>query len=241
MIKSLSIVYPIFNEENRLNNILLDINKFNKKTNFIKKEYIFVNDGSSDKSNLILENFIKKNKNQKINYKIINYKKNNGKGFALRSGVKYSSKDWVLTTDSDCSVSNFQVIKWLNKNYIIKKDNVYFGSRNHPFSKVKKIKSRKILGALFQFTILIFFGIKISDTQCGFKLYHSSVVKKIFKKVKTDGYMHDIEIAIIAKILKIKIKELPVKWSHKTDGKISFFKDSIKIIVSLIKIKFCKY
>ena len=54
MINNLSIIYPIYNESKRLKFILSDIEKFNKKTKFLKKEYIFVDDGSSDKSKLIL-------------------------------------------------------------------------------------------------------------------------------------------------------------------------------------------
>ena len=56
----------------------------------------------------------------KIQYKIISYKVNKGKGYALKSGVLNSTKKWILTTDSDCSVSNFQILRWIKKNYINK-------------------------------------------------------------------------------------------------------------------------
>ena len=85
------------------------------------------------------------------------------------------------------------------------------------------------------------FNVKISDTQCGFKLYKSNIAKKIFSKIKTNGYMHDLEICIISKKMKHIICELPVIWKHKNQGKISFLKDSIKIISSLVMIKFYKY
>ena len=121
MIKNLSIIYPIFNEEKRLFNIFQDIKKFNKKTHHINKEYIFVNDGSFDNSKKRIKDFIKLNKNSKIQYKIISYKVNKGKGYALKSGVLNSTKKWILTTDSDCSVSNFQILKWIKKITLIKK------------------------------------------------------------------------------------------------------------------------
>ena len=50
MINSISIIYPIYNEEKRIKNIFNDINNFNKKSSKILKEYIFVNDGSNDNS-----------------------------------------------------------------------------------------------------------------------------------------------------------------------------------------------
>ena len=49
----------------------------------------------------------------------------------------------------------------------------------------------------------IFFGVQISDTQCGFKLYSSLEGKKVFNKIKTDGYMHDLEVYLIAKKMMI--------------------------------------
>ena len=241
MIKNLSIIYPIFNEEKRLFNIFQDIKKFNKKTHHISKEYIFVDDGSFDNSKKRIKDFIKLNKNSKIQYKIISYKVNKGKGYALKSGVLNSTKKWILTTDSDCSVSNFQILRWMKKNYINEENMIYFASRNHPISQVKKIKSREIIGAIFRFTISLMFNIKISDTQCGFKLYKANIAKKIFSKIKTNGYMHDLEICIISKKMKYVINELPVTWKHKFEGKISFFKDSIKIISSLLMIKFYRY
>lgn len=241
MIKSLSIIYPIFNEEKRLFNIFIDIKKFNKKTYHINKEYIFINDGSFDNSKQKINEFIKLNKSSKIKYKIISYRFNKGKGYALKSGVLSATKKWILTTDSDCSVSNFQILKWINRNYINKQNMIYFGSRNHPLSKVKKIKSRGIIGAIFRFVIFLIFNIKLSDTQCGFKLYQAHIGKKIFSKIKTDGYLHDLEICIIAKKMKHIIYELPVIWKHKAQGKISFLKDSIKIISNLVMIKFYRY
>ena len=103
------------------------------------------------------------------------------------------------------------------------------------------LKIREFIGTLFRLFTNIFFGVQISDTQCGFKLYSSLEGKKVFNKIKTDGYMHDLEVYLIAKKMMIEIKELPVNWKHKPDGKIRFLKDFIKIFFSLILIKFYKY
>ena len=111
MFKSISIIYPVYNEEKRLKKTFLDIEKFEQKNRSINKEFIFVNDGSSD---LTLPLLKKKYKNNK-KVRIINLKKNMGKGFALKKGIKAAKKEWILTTDADCSVSNFQLIKWLKK------------------------------------------------------------------------------------------------------------------------------
>lgn len=237
MLKSISIIYPIFNEEKRLLRTIKDIKKFDKSINSIKKEYILVNDGSTDNTLSLIKKKFKNNKRVKI----INYKMNRGKGYALKLGVELSKNRWILTTDSDCSVSNFQLNKWIKKNYIDNKNFIYFGSRNLPDSLVKKKILRMIIGKIFIILLKILFQINLSDTQCGFKLYKTNYAKKIFKKIVTDGYMHDIEICILANRLNLKIIELPVKWTHISESKINFFKDFIKIFLNLLKIKFNNY
>jgi len=127
MIKSILIIYPIFNEENRLAKTFGDIEKFDKSYSSIKKEYILVNDGSTDNTLLLIKKRFDKNKKLRI----INYEKNRGKGFALKQGVQHAQNDWLLTTDADCSVSNLQLNDWLKKNYINNINYIYFGSRNY--------------------------------------------------------------------------------------------------------------
>ena len=71
-----------------------DIISFNRISPKIKKEYIFVSDGSTDNSVKKIKEFIKtsKNRKSKTNYKIISVAKNLGKGGALRTGVLKSKK-----------------------------------------------------------------------------------------------------------------------------------------------------
>ena len=66
MIKSISIIFPFYNEQNRIKKTLIDIKRFNLSNKHIKKEFIFVNDGSSDKTIDILNNFRKNYNNIKI-------------------------------------------------------------------------------------------------------------------------------------------------------------------------------
>ena len=99
---------------------------------------------------------------------------------------------------------------------------------------------RKIIGNFLRFLISLFLGIKIKDTQCGFKLYKSSIAKKIFSKIKFHGYEHDIEIVLLLKRLKLKIIELPVTWKHIKLSKVNMIIDPIKMLlkVFLMRIKY---
>lgn len=236
MIKSISFIFPFFNEEKRIMKTIKDVLKFNQYNKSLKKEFIFVDDGSNDDTTLLIKKFFKNFKN----IKLIKLKKNKGKGYALKQGVIHANNEWVLTLDSDCSVSCFQIVKWI-KNNLIQKDKIYFGSRNLKNSVVKKKLYRQIVGKIFSIFTSFIFKIHIKDTQCGFKLYQTKYAKKIFRSIITNGYMHDIEIYLIARILSLEVRELPVKWEHIQDSKISFLNDSFKVLYNLYLISRHEY
>ena len=241
MLKSISIVFPLYNEENRLKKLFSEIinQKLFKKKNI---EFIFVNDGSSDLSLKLIEGFKTQNQN-KINIILISYKKNRGKGYAIKQGVFAAKKKWILTMDIDLSVRLHQLEIWKNRQHLVKNTYVYFGSRLLNASKVSSKKYRAFTGKLFNIILDLLFNRKklgIKDTQCGFKLYKSLIAKKIFRKSKEAGYIQDVEILLLLIKKGILIKELPVTWTHKTGSKINIFLDSVLMFFNLIKLKFKK-
>ena len=89
MIKSLSIIFPVFNEELRLKSSFSHIRTFIKKKKKFKIEIIFVDDGSKDKTYNLIKSFIQNfNSSNKIRIKAIRSNKNLGKGHALKLGIK---------------------------------------------------------------------------------------------------------------------------------------------------------
>ena len=238
MIKELSIIFPLYNEEKRLKRTFLEILNFKKKINKNKKiEIIFVNDGSSDNSQLLIESFIEKTKTQNFFIKIFKLKKNMGKGYAIKHGVKKTSKKWILTTDIDLSVSLNQILEW-EKYYPLHSKNIIFGSRNLSQSKVEKNFFRFVLGNFFTFFVKLFLNISLFDTQCGFKLYKKTTAKKIFSQLTNYGFTHDLELVIISKKLEFEIIELPVKWTHKKGSKLNIFFEPIKMFLNIIYLRF---
>ena len=239
MIKSLSIIFPVFNEELRLKSSFRHIKSFLKKKKKFNIEIIFVDDGSNDNSYNLIKSFIKKfKKNSRIKIILLKSHKNLGKGHALKLGVKEAKYNWILTTDIDMSVSLYQLPIWLKKRFIEKKFNVYFASRTHEKSLVKKDFFRNMLGDLMRFFVSAILNIKIKDTQCGYKLYKKKVAKLIFSKLKDCGYNHDLEIVLLLRKKNIQIKELPVKWIHKENSKLNIFWDPIKMFFGIFLIKF---
>ena len=235
MKQGLSIIFPIYNEQNRIEKSFSDIEKFVETNTIFDLEIIFVNDGSSDATDYRIKKFLKKN--DKDLYKYFYSKENMGKGHALKMGVKNAQKDWVLTTDIDLSVPLNQINDWFSE-YNIEKNStkVFIGSRNDKNSKVVKKIYRFILGMIFSNLIKFLFKVDIKDTQCGFKLYKKDVAKRVFDELEIFGFAHDIELIQRINNHKILIQELPVTWTHIPESKLNILLDPIKMIIDIIKI-----
>ena len=242
MIKSLSIIFPVFNEELRLKLSFSHITSFLKKKKNFKIEIIFIDDGSKDNSYNLITQFVQNLKtNNRIKIKVIKSKRNLGKGSALKLGVKKAKHDWILTTDIDMSVSLFQFSNWMKKKLIHRKYFVYFGSRTHEKSIIKKNILRNVLGDIMRFFLSTILNIKMKDTQCGYKLYKKAVAKLIFSKLKNCGFEHDVELVLLLKSKRIKIRELPVKWTHKNSSSLNILWDPIKMLVGIFLLKLRKF
>ena len=230
-IDSLTIIFPVYNEEKRLKKLFKSIKLFEKK--YFKLFIIFVDDGSKDKSQIEIKNFIKDEKNKR--FKLIVNKYNRGKGFSLKRGIKLTKTNWILTADVDLSVEIQQVLIWFDKKYISRETNIYWGSRSHKLSRLKTSLFRVYLGHIFKFLLRLLFDIKTNDTQCGFKLYNKNI-KNLFSQLKLKGFSHDVEIFLICKRLKYNIKFLPVRWVHKKNSKVNLL-NVIKMFFELLSLK----
>ena len=233
--KKISIVFPLYNEEKRLNKLFRNLVNFNKSGKSTIFEFIFVDDGSTDDTAKKISYFISKIKSKKNRFKLIKSKKNFGKGYALKMGVKNSRYSWILTMDADLSVDLFQILKWIKK-YTFKDSEAYFGSRNHPASVIKYKYYRKIIGQILRMLVFLFIDKKIKDTQCGFKLYNKKYIKKIFNSLNEKGFVHDVELVFLLKKINIKIIELPIKWEHMDNSKLNPFFESIIFFIKFFKL-----
>ena len=234
-----SIILPLYNEEIRLDYCFEIIEKFLKKNRKIFFEIIFVNDGSTDQSKNKILQFIKQNKKKNFNTKIklISYTENVGKGFAIKKGIYISKSKWILTCDLDMSVLPGQYLTWKKRKLIKDTNCAYIASRTHKNSKVESKFIRRGFCGILNLILFNFFSLEISDTQCGFKVFHSRYIKKIFKKLKCYTYAFDVETILLLNNNNIKIIELPISWVHRSGSKVHLIKDSVKFFLDLLILK----
>lgn len=228
-----SIIIPVFNEENFIQEILKKISEVKN----IKKEIIIINDCSTDSTVKILETNC-----LGLYDKIIHNKKNMGKGFSVREGIKSATGEIILIQDADLEYNPDNYPRLVDP--IIKKDSqVVYGSRvleGGMRIRPKIYDSKVRLFANNFLTILSNFLNKQNLTDCHtcYKVFLSDVIKKIH--LEENGFAFCPEVTAKISKLGIKIKEVPIDYYGRTheEGKKIVFLDGIKAIFAIIKYNF---
>ena len=181
---NISVLVPLLNEEDSLNELCSWIDKVMKKSNF-SYEVLLIDDGSKDKSWKIIEEINKKNKN----IKGIKFRRNYGKSAALNIGFAKAKGDVVITMDADLQDSPDEIPELYNK--IINKDyDLVSGWKKKRYDPLTKTIPTK----LFNWAARKASGIYLHDFNCGLKAYKNTVVKSI----ELHGEMHRY-IPVLAK------------------------------------------
>ena len=238
----LSIIVPCYNEGAKLQCNLPTIYNyfFNHTTKDITFEIIAINDGSTDDTADILLNQVKPSvdiyKNDKfIDFKVISYAENQGKGYAVKQGILQSDGDYCLFMDTDLAtdLSAIQdVITYANQGF-----DMIIGSRKLKESElpIKRTFIRELISkGCGKITNSIIPLPDISDTQCGFKAIEKNFAKNILAQKQTiNRFAFDVEYLYIAKLYQKKIKEIPVIWTDDNDSRVSIAKSSVDFMQSL--------
>ena len=96
---------------------------------------------------------------------------------------------------------------------------------------------RKIMSKVYIKVLCITGGFKLSDSQCGFKAFRAQTAEEIFSKCKVNGFAFDFEAILWATKLEKKINEMPVKIINHRESSIRPFRDTLKMLRDLRKIK----
>ena len=193
--KKLSVITPFFNEEDEILNLLKNFERFEKKNNVVK-EYILINDSSTDSSLSIINNYIYKKKIKK-KIKIYNNKQNIGWCKSVLKGYKISKAENIIFIpgDGEIKLTNcYKNIKLENKEIILIQRKTMC---DRPYARI-------IISYLYRYIISKIFKIKLLD-------YNSVIILKrnLLKKlnIKSNSFFISAEILIKAIYLKIKIDD----------------------------------
>jgi glycosyltransferase involved in cell wall biosynthesis len=219
----LSIIIPSFNEAATIQTLITRVKKQNLGN--IGKEIIVVDDGSQDGTGKIL---------QKISgIKTIRLVRNQGKGAAVRAGVKLASGDYILIQDADLEYDPVDIPELLAP-VLSGKAEVVYGSRflgPHRNMLYWHMLANKLLSLLTN----VFYDTTLSDMEVGYKLFPRQLLLSLDLKENRFGF----EPEVTSKILKqgIRIFEVPISYAGREvkDGKKITWKDGVKAFLLLWK------
>ena len=224
-VKSLSIVVPVFNEEDNLPLLYEKINSELSKLVELEYEVILVDDGSQDKSPEILASLAAHD--QRI--RVIFFRRNFGQTAAMSAGFKHARGDVVIPMDADLQndpVDIARLIKKVNEGY-----DVVSGHRQR---RQDKFLSRVLPSMIANRLISWVSGVPLKDYGCTLKAYRREFVENI----KLYGEMHRF-IPIYARWQGAKITELPVNHHPRQFGESKYgIIRTFKVLLDLVTVKF---
>ncbi len=235
----MTIATPFYNEEEALENFFNIIIKINNLlSSKIKLKFLFIDDGSSDNTNLRLREFI--NNNKKIDIKIFSHKKNYGYGRTLKNSIKLCDTDFLITYDSDCSY-DFNLISELlyktqNENFDIVNVSYKLDNNGTEISFFRNILS---WGSIFinQFFFPEIKTKNITVLTCSFRIYKVDKIKDI--NLSSDDFNCCSELLIRSLQKNLKISEIPGKNNGRKYGKskMKIFKNILSTLKTIYQIK----
>jgi len=225
----LSIIMPVYNEKSTIKEIIHQI-----KNVPIDKEIIIADDCSTDGTREILRK-LQSEEYDKGEIKIIYHEKNMGKGWAIRTALKYVSGEIVIIQDADLEYEPEDYPRLIEP-IVSGEASVVYGPR----SLGKKISylSFYLGGQFLSFLTNILYGSHITDEATCYKVFRADVIKGINLKCERFEFCPEVT----AKLLKkgYKIYEVPIHYYPRSikEGKKINWKDGLEAIWTLIKYRF---
>lgn len=208
LISKLSVFLPAYNEEANIGSTVRKVKETLLKT-AQEWEILVINDGSKDKTGEV----VKKLAEGDSRIKIINHPQNRGYGAALKSGFYNSQYPWIAFIDSDGQFDFSEIANFIQTQRETKADLVIGYYRKRMVSKFKIITSK-----IWELTVLLLFGLKVKDIDCGFKFFSKKVIETIPKLESERGAFINSEFLIKAKKQGFKIVEIPVNHYPRKSG-----------------------
>lgn len=233
MIKKLSIVIPVYNEEASVHEIL-DLVRDVKLINDISKEIIIVNDASTDNTQNVLEAYVAAH--PEAGLQLFAHEVNKGKGAALHTGISKATGEYLIIQDADLEYDP-EEYNILLKPIIKGVADVVYGSRFAGGTPHRILFYWHSIGNKFLTAISnIFTNLNLSDMETCYKLFRTDIIQNIKLKENRFGFEPEVT-AKISRIKDLRIYEVGISYYGRTfeEGKKIGWKDGVRAIYCIMK------
>ena len=225
----ISILIPTYNEESY---ILQTLKKVNEQKNKFDLEIIISDDGSTDQTISLLNN------NKNLFDKLIENKNNQGKGCAIKIGLKNCSGEIIIIQDADLEYDPNEFIDLINP-FLNNDADVVFGSR-FLGNKTKRVLyfNNKIANFFLTMLVNLLTNLNFTDVETGYKAFKKDILKNI--ELKENSFTFEIEFTMKIAKLKKKIYEVCISYNGRTveEGKKIKLKDGLLALYCILKYRF---
>lgn len=226
----LSIIIPAHNEENRLPDTLAQIENFLAQQTYTG-EIIVVENGSRDRTAVVVEEFAKTHPNVRL---IAETRR--GKGLAVREGMRAARGEFRFICDADLSMPIEEVNKFLPP--ALDGYDVAIASREAPGARrYDEPLYRHLMGRIFSNLVKVFAVGGFEDTQCGFKCFRAGAAQDLFGVQLLDGMSFDVEVLFVAVRRGYQIVEVPIDWYYMSESRVRLLEDSLRMFGDILTIR----
>lgn len=230
---TISLIVPAYNEARRLPPYLETIHPYLSEQFGEDFEVIVVDDGSNDG----LAETLRGKSCHWPQLKVIQHAENRGKGAAVRTGMLAAKGELLLFADAD-GATPIEEERRLRAAIGAGAD-VAVGSRLVDGTDVARQRSwpRALIGRAFAAVARRLFGLRVRDTQCGFKMFRGEAGRRLFGLVEETGYLFDLELLTLADKLGCRVAEVPINWSDVPDSRLSMLREWRRIVAGLWRLR----
>jgi len=231
--KTLSIVIPAFNEAATIHQILDQI-KGVELVQGIKKEIIIVNDYSTDNTSAAVKAYMDDHSGLPI--RLVEHKKNQGKGAALHTGIDYATGDYIIIQDADLEYDpkeyNLLLQPILDDFADVVYGSRFMGGKPHRILFFWHSIGNKWLTFLSN----VFTNLNLTDMETCYKLFKSEIIKGLELKENRFGFEPEVT-AKVSRVPGIRIYEVGISYYGRTyeEGKKIGWKDGFRALYCILK------